>query len=48
MLKSVLYAFVTGLLGRYQKKIGIDHWNGIKKALRYIQGMKGLVLTYER
>jgi hypothetical protein len=29
-------AFVTGMLGRYQKNPGISHWNGIKKALRYI------------
>jgi hypothetical protein len=41
-------AFVTGMLGRYQKNLGIDHWNGIKKVLRYIQGTNGLMLTYER
>jgi hypothetical protein len=41
-------AFVIGMLGRYQKNLGIDHWNGIKKALRYIQGTKGLMLIYER
>jgi hypothetical protein len=29
-------AFVTGMLGRYQKNPGVSHWNGIKKALRYI------------
>jgi hypothetical protein len=39
---------VTGMLGRYQKNPGISHWNGIKKALRYIQGTNGLMLTYER
>jgi hypothetical protein len=27
---------VTGMLDRYQKNPGIDHWNGIKKDLRYI------------
>jgi hypothetical protein len=36
------------MLDRYQKNPGISHWNGIKKALRYIQGTKGLMLTYER
>jgi hypothetical protein len=41
-------AFVTGMLGRYQKNPGISHWNGIKKALRYIQDTKGIMLTYER
>jgi hypothetical protein len=29
-------AFVTRMLVRYQKNPGIGHWNGIKKALRYI------------
>jgi hypothetical protein len=41
-------AFMTGMLDRYQKNPGISHWNGINKALRYIQGTKGLMLTYER
>jgi hypothetical protein len=41
-------AFVIGMLGRYQKSPGISHWNGIKKVLRYIQGTKGLMLSYER
>jgi hypothetical protein len=41
-------AFVTGMLGRYQKNSGISHWNGIKKVLRYIKGTNGLMLTYER
>jgi hypothetical protein len=41
-------ASVTGMLDRYQKSPGISYWNGIKKALRYIQGTKGLILTYER
>jgi hypothetical protein len=36
------------MLGRYQKNPGISHWNGIKKALRYIKGTKGLMLMYER
>jgi hypothetical protein len=29
-------AFVIGLLGRHQKNLGKEHWNGIKKTLRYI------------
>jgi hypothetical protein len=41
-------AFMTEMLGRYQKNPGVSHWNGIKKDLRYIQGTKGLMLTYER
>jgi hypothetical protein len=41
-------AFVTRMLVRYQKNLGINHWTGIKKFLRYIQGTNGLMLTYER
>jgi hypothetical protein len=56
-IRSIMYAqvcicsdlsFMTRMLGRYQKNLGIDHWNGIKKVLRYIQGTKGMMLTYER
>jgi hypothetical protein len=41
-------AFVTEMLGRYQINPDISHWKRIKKSMRYIQGTKGLVLTYER
>jgi hypothetical protein len=41
-------AFMTRMLGRYHKNLGKSHWDGIKKALRYIQGTNGLMLTYER
>jgi hypothetical protein len=41
-------AFMTGMLGRYQKNPGISYCNEIKKALRYIKGTKSLILTYER
>ena len=41
-------AFVTGLLGRYQSNIGIKHQKLVKKVLRYLQGTKGLMLTYRR
>jgi hypothetical protein len=27
-------AFVTGVLGRYQKNLDVNHWNGIKKSLK--------------
>ena len=36
------------MLGRYQSNPGIDHWKAVKKALRYIQGTKDLMLTYKR
>jgi hypothetical protein len=41
-------AFVTRMLGRYQKNLGKPHWDGVKKALRYLQGTKGLMLTYKK
>jgi hypothetical protein len=40
--------FVTGMLYRYQKSPGINHWNKIKKALKYIQDTNDLMLIYER
>jgi hypothetical protein len=56
-VESLMYAqvcthpdltFVIGMLGRYQKNPVISHWNGIKKALRYIQGTNNIMLTYEK
>jgi len=41
-------AFITGMLGRYQSNPGIDHWKTVKKALRYIQDTKDLMLTYKK
>ena len=41
-------AFVIGLLGRYQSNPEIKHWRLVKKVLRYLQGTKGLMLTYRR
>ena len=41
-------AFVTRILGRYQSNPGQAHWIMIKKALRYVQGTKGLMLTYRK
>jgi hypothetical protein len=41
-------AFVTGLLGRFQSNPGQEHWKLVKKVLRYLQGTKGLMLTYRR
>jgi hypothetical protein len=43
-------AFVTGILGRYQDNLGIEHWRMVKKAkaLCYVQDTKALMLTYGR
>jgi hypothetical protein len=41
-------AYVIGLLGRYQKNLGFEHLKLVKKVLRYLQGTKGLMLTYRR
>ena len=41
-------AFVTGMLGRYQSNPGQAHWIMVKKALCYVQGTKGLMLTYRK
>ena len=41
-------AFVIGILGIYQSNPGQAHWIMVKKALRYVQGTKGLMLTYRK
>jgi hypothetical protein len=40
--------FVTRMLGRYQINPGKCHYDGIKKVLRYLQGTKGIMLTYNK
>ena len=40
--------FVTGLLGRFQRNSETEHWKLVKKVLRYLQGTKGLMMTYRR
>ena len=41
-------SFVTRVLGRYQSNPGIEHWKMVKKALRYVRGTTGLMLTYKK
>jgi hypothetical protein len=41
-------AFVTRVLGRYQSNPGNEHWMMVKKAFRYLQGTKDMMLTYRR
>jgi hypothetical protein len=52
---SIMYAqtftrpdlsFTIGMLGIFQINLGAEHWKAVKKALRYLQGTKGLMLTY--
>jgi hypothetical protein len=57
VVESIMYAqvctrpnlaFVTRMLGRYQKNLGKPHWDGVKKVLRYLQDTKSLMLTYKK
>ena len=41
-------SFVVGVLGRYLSDPGQSHWKMAKKILRYLQGIKDLMLTYQR
>ena len=41
-------AFVVGVLGRYLSDPGQSHWKAAKKVLRYLQGIKDLMLIYRR
>ena len=36
------------MLGRYLSNPGSQHWKAAKKVLRYLQGTKDLMLTYQR
>ena len=36
-----------GMLGRYLSDLGQSHWKAAKKVLRYLQGTKDLMLTYQ-
>ena len=40
-------AFVIGVLGRYLSDLDQSHWKFAKKVLRYLQGSKDLMLTYQ-
>ena len=40
--------FVIGVHDRYQSNPGIEHWKMVKKALRYVRGTTGLMLTYKK
>nr|GEU46814.1 putative zinc finger, CCHC-type [Tanacetum cinerariifolium] len=41
-------AYNTGMLGRYQFNRGKEHWKATKKVLRYPQGTKNSMLTYQK
>ena len=41
-------SFATGMLGRYQRNLGLDHWKAAKKVMRYLQGTKDYMLTFKR
>jgi hypothetical protein len=56
-VRSIIYAqvctrqdlaFVAGMLGRYQSNPREVHWKGAKKALRYCQCTKEIMLRYKR
>ena len=34
------------MLGRYLSDHGQSHWKAVKKVLRYVKGIKDLMLTY--
>ena len=41
-------AFITGMLGRFQSNLVMDHWKAVKKVLRYLQGNKEYMLVYKK
>ena len=45
---ALILFFVVAMLGRYLSNHGSQHWKAAKKVLRYLQGTKDLMLTYQR
>nr|GEV39912.1 hypothetical protein [Tanacetum cinerariifolium] len=41
-------AYITGTLGRYQSNPGKEQWKAANKVLRYLQGTKTSMLTYQK
>ena len=41
-------SFAVGMLGRYQRNSGMDHWKVAKKVMRYLRGTKYYILTFKR
>lgn len=42
------FAFIVGLLGKFQSNPGETHWIAAKKVLRYLQRTKSFMLGYGR
>ena len=40
------FAFIVGMLGRYESDLGQSHWKKTKKVFRVFSGYKDLMLTY--
>ena len=41
-------AFIVGMLGRYMRNPGVDHWKVVKRVMRYLKRTKDFILTYRR
>ena len=57
VVRSLMYAhiytrpnisFAVGMLGKYQRNPGLDHWKVAKNVLTYLQGTKEYMLTYRQ
>ena len=41
-------AFIVGMLGRYMRNPGVDHWKVSKRVMRYLKRTKDFMLPYRR
>lgn len=41
-------AFAISALGRYLSNLGVSYWKAAKKVLRYLQGTKDFLFSYQR
>ncbi|XP_055523208.1 uncharacterized protein LOC129717357 [Wyeomyia smithii] len=43
---DILFAVIT--LNRFNKTPGVEHWNAVKRVLRYLRGTSGVKLIYKK
>ena len=41
-------AYVTGMLSRYLRNLGVNHWKAIKSIVQYLQKTEDYMLIYQR
>ena len=45
-MRRVPYAYVEGIVSRYQSNPGLDHWIAVKHILKYLRRTRNYLLLY--